>query len=66
LKLVSGAIRTIEISAVSAIAGAAFDSLGAGTTRLLRLERSSYQKKYQKVFGMPNTTMSSCPYFQPW
>src|ERR1019366_9825561 len=62
LKLVSGTIRTIAISA-SAIVGGALVCLRAGTTDLLQGD-VSYPKNVEFIFGIPNARMSSYPYFQ--
>src|SRR5205823_8453635 len=62
LKLVSGAIRTIAISA-SAMVGDALVCFRTGTTNLL-WGRRLLQQEYRFIFGIPNARMSSCPCFQ--
>src|SRR6266576_4526138 len=62
LKLVSGAIRTIAISA-SAMVGDALVCFRRGTTNLLSGD-VSYSKNIGFIFGISNARMSSCPCFQ--
>jgi hypothetical protein len=61
LKLVSGAIRTIAISA-SAMVGNALVGFRRGTTDLLHGDVSYQNMGF--IFGIPNARMSSCPCFQ--
>src|SRR5258708_15866481 len=62
LKLVSGTIRTIAISA-SAMVGGALVCFLMGTTDLPRGDLF-YQNNIGFIFGMPNARMSSYPCFQ--
>src|SRR5216684_7462722 len=62
LKLVSGAIRTIAISA-SAMMGGALVCFRTGMPDLLR-GRRPLTEGFRIVFGIPNTRMSSCRCFR--
>src|ERR1700730_14741946 len=67
LKLVSGTIRTIAISA-SAMVGAALVGLRIGMTDLRTIDllrgRRPLPEEYPQIFGIPHARMSSYPYFQ--
>src|ERR1700680_2526496 len=67
LKLVSGTIRTIAMSA-SAMVSAALVCLRIGTTDLRTLISFVgdvlLPEEYPQIFGIPHARMSSYPYFQ--